>query len=396
MCDVTALHRRNVTARYSGRDRTAGRGIAVSVLDQIIGGSASILALKRAIVKVAPTDGRVLITGENGTGKELVARAIHELSAKTGEFVAVNCAAIPENLVESELFGYEKGAFTGATQTKSGRFEQAHEGTIFLDEIGEMPMSMQVKLLRVLENREIRPVGGGKIKTMTARVIAATNRDIKAEVAAGRFREDLFYRLNVILIQTPSLSERVEDIPMLVEAMSRDKPWDIAAAHMLTVLKWPGNVRELQNVVQRVSILAEGERVSVHDIAAQLGVLDAATRAQMELAAVKAEHAAALSRLQLLEAEWTRLNEFVPTEEILIDGESMPAFPKCSASAPKDGHQNDTDPPGTPPHGSPSRYWHRNESIRCRCEHCKKGYTTYRRGDSGAHLTAGTEPASAA
>jgi transcriptional regulator with GAF, ATPase, and Fis domain len=227
------------------------------------------------VAKVAPTDSSVLITGETGTGKELVARAIHRRSRRSSRaFVSVNCAAIPRDLIASELFGHEKGAFTGATQRRLGRFELAEGGTIFLDEVGELPAETQIALLRVLQEHEFERVGGtGAIQT-DVRVIAATNRDLDAAIAAGGFRSDLFYRLNVFPIEMPSLRERREDIPILVEyfidrfARKAGKSFQAVDKKSLELLEsyaWPGNIRELQNVIERSVIVCETENFSVDE-----------------------------------------------------------------------------------------------------------------------------------
>ncbi|MCI5167574.1 MAG: sigma-54-dependent Fis family transcriptional regulator [Candidatus Electrothrix sp. GM3_4] len=222
--------------------------------------------------KVAGHPTTVLITGESGTGKELVAAGIHAKSGRTDKpFIAVNCGSVPENLLESEFFGYVRGAFTGADRDKKGLFEEAHKGTLFLDEIGELPSSLQVKLLRVLQEQEIRPVGSAQRKKIDVRILAATARDISKEVQQGRFREDLFYRLNVINIQVPPLRKRSTDIPALCEYFVRkfterlNRP-DIegvstAAMQQLIAYAWPGNVRELKNVLERAVILAEGQHI---------------------------------------------------------------------------------------------------------------------------------------
>jgi DNA-binding NtrC family response regulator len=231
----------------------------------MIGKGAAMRAIFDKVAKTAPSTGRVLITGENGTGKELVARAIHEHSKrKDGPFVKVNCAAIPSELIESELFGHEKGAFTGATQQRRGKFELADGGTLFLDEIGDMNPSAQAKVLRVLQENELERVGGGETIKVDVRVVAATNKDLSAEIAAGRFREDLYYRLAVVPIELPPLRGRREDIPMLVDhfleqvcADNDRKAKKVASGAMTLIMQhdWPGNVRELKNVVERLAIL---------------------------------------------------------------------------------------------------------------------------------------------
>jgi len=232
---------------------------------EMIGQSAALENVRQMIERVAPTDARVLITGENGTGKELVARLIHEKSNRANApFVEVNCAAIPSELIESELFGHEKGAFTSAIRQRIGKFEQADNGTIFLDEIGDMSLSAQTKVLRVLQENELSRVGSDKSIKVNVRVIAATNKDLKKEIEKGNFREDLFHRLNVIPIHVPSLDERKEDIPLLVEHFTElicseegihPKKFEPDAIKALQQRSWTGNIRELRNVVERLIIL---------------------------------------------------------------------------------------------------------------------------------------------
>jgi formate hydrogenlyase transcriptional activator len=227
------------------------------------------------VAKVAPTDSTVLITGETGTGKELIARAIHKRSTRSARaFVSVNCAAIPQALIPSELFGHEKGAFTGATQRRLGRFELAEGGTIFLDEIGELSTETQVALLRVLQEHEFERVGGNRSIRANVRVIVATNRDLEAAMTAGTFRSDLFYRLNVFPIKMPALRERREDIPLLVEyfidrfarkAGKKIRRVNKKTLELLQSYPWPGNIRELQNVIERSIIVCEGEDFSVDE-----------------------------------------------------------------------------------------------------------------------------------
>ena len=238
---------------------------------EMIGSSEPIVALKQQIEIAAPTSGWVLITGENGTGKELVARAIHSLSKRqTKPFIEVNCAAIPEELIESELFGHEKGAFTGATAQRRGKFDQAHEGTLFLDEIGDMSLKTQAKVLRILQEKKFERVGGSKTIEVDVRVIAATNKDLEEEISQGRFREDLYYRLNVIPFHVPPLRERQQDIPELVNHFlahfcrqeSREiKEMDQEAMDCLADYAWPGNVRELKNLIERVVIMSPGQKI---------------------------------------------------------------------------------------------------------------------------------------
>ena len=228
------------------------------------------------IEKVAPTPASVLISGESGTGKELVAKAIHINSPREKEaFITVNCAALSDNLLESELFGHEKGAFTGAVVMRKGRFELAHKGTIFLDEVGEIPLALQSKLLRVLQERSFERVGGTKTFEVDVRIISASNRDLKEEVTMGRFREDLFYRLNVIHINLPALRERLDDMPLLVEAFIEkfagrlQKPELMIspdAMRLLMKLPWEGNIRELENTIERAAILCDGNRIEAEDV----------------------------------------------------------------------------------------------------------------------------------
>ncbi|MCD4777755.1 MAG: sigma-54 dependent transcriptional regulator, partial [Desulfobacterales bacterium] len=227
----------------------------------ITGNSPPTVALKKQIELVAPTDTWILITGENGTGKELVARTIHQLSSRVDQpLIAVNCAAIPEELIESELFGHEKGAFSGATSKKRGNFELANNGTIFLDEIGDMSLKTQAKILRVLQEQQFQRVGGDRILTVNVRIIAASNKDLEQEIEKGTFREDLYYRLNVIPVEVPPLRERSEDIPLLIETFldecarqnrSTKKTMTAEAIEVIRAYSWPGNVRELKNLVER-------------------------------------------------------------------------------------------------------------------------------------------------
>ena len=243
----------------------------------MVGTSKIMDALREAVKRAAPTPAKVLILGENGVGKELVARAIHDLSPRhDGPFVRLNCAAIPKELVESELFGHERGAFTGAEARKQGKVELAQGGTLFLDEIGDMSLEAQAKLLRALESSEFERVGGTRTLTFDARFIAATNKDLKTEVTEHRFRQDLFYRLNVIPIEVPPLRQRTEDIPLLVEhylgyfRAEYGRPrlkLAVTAMDQLTRHSWPGNVRELQNVVERLVIMVQGDQVLPEDVA---------------------------------------------------------------------------------------------------------------------------------
>jgi len=239
------------------------------MFEEIVGSSPALQSVLSSIVKVAPTDSTVLITGETGTGKELIARAVHKRSQRSGRaFISVNCASIPSSLIASELFGHEKGAFTGALQRRQGRFELAHSGTIFLDEVGELPAETQIALLRVLQEREFERVGGNRVLSTDVRVLAATNRDLTAAIAAGTFRADLFYRLNVFPIEVPPLRQRKEDISMLVEyfvkryaekAGKQIRKIDKNTLELCQAYPWPGNIRELQNIIERSVILCTGD-----------------------------------------------------------------------------------------------------------------------------------------
>jgi two-component system nitrogen regulation response regulator NtrX len=245
---------------------------------QMVGDGPAARALLATIERVAPTSAKVLILGENGTGKELVARSIHDRSERAGgPFVKVNCAAIPRDLVESELFGHERGAFTGATTTRKGKFELADGGTLFLDEVGDMSADAQAKLLRALETGEAERVGGGTPIRFDVRVIAATNKDLAQEIAAGHFREDLYYRLSVVPIQLPSLKERREDVPLLARhfleryCADNGRPQialTAAAERLLAAHDWPGNIRELRNLIERITIMHDGDTLTEDDIEA--------------------------------------------------------------------------------------------------------------------------------
>jgi DNA-binding NtrC family response regulator len=247
---------------------------------EMVGSSAALGAVRKAIEKVAPTDARVLITGPNGAGKEMVARQLHELSPRAqGPMVEVNCAAIPSELIESELFGHEKGSFTSAVKQRIGKFEQADGGTLFLDEIGDMSLSAQAKVLRALQENKITRVGGEKEISVNVRVLAATNKNLLQEIADRNFREDLYHRLSVILIQVPALNDRRDDIPELIEKFLNDiaadygnkpKKIDAAALEYLKGLDWRGNIRELRNVVERLVIMSD-DTVSESDAKAFAG-----------------------------------------------------------------------------------------------------------------------------
>jgi len=246
-----------------------------SMFEEIVGSSEPLRRVLSQVAKVAPTDSTVLILGETGTGKELIARAIHKRSNRSlRAFIRVNCAAIPPSLIASELFGHEKGAFTGAMQRRVGRFESADSGTIFLDEVGDLPPETQIALLRVLQEREFERVGGSQTVQVDVRVLAATNADLSAAVAEGAFRQDLFYRLNVFPIRIPALRERVDDISLLVEylidryaqaAGKKFRTMDKGTLELFQTYDWPGNVRELQNVIERAVILSDGETFRVDE-----------------------------------------------------------------------------------------------------------------------------------
>ena len=254
---------------------------------QMVGNSDVMKSVFEVVRRVAPTEASVLITGESGTGKELIARAIHQGGPRCkAPFVAINCAAIPATLLESELFGHVRGAFTGAVRDRAGKFEQADGGTLFLDEVGEMPLELQPKLLRVLQEMEVEPLGG-KVRSVNVRVIAATNQDVETALQEGQFREDLYYRLAVIPVELPPLRERAEDIPLLVryflKRFSAGHPVDIseAALKCMSAYRWPGNVRELQNAVERMVVLHQGEPLDVHHLPAKITSAPSSSRSQI-------------------------------------------------------------------------------------------------------------------
>ena len=250
----------------------------------IIGTSDAIQKVFSVMEKVIPSKANILITGESGTGKGLVAQAIHESGPRMDKpFISINCGAIPENLLESELFGHKKGSFTSAIEDKKGLITMANSGTLFLDEVGELPSSLQVKLLNVIQNKELTPVGDTRVIAVDIRIIAATNADLMQRVKDGRFREDLFYRLNVIEIRIPSLRERKDDIPLLIkhylkvfndEAGKKIKDIDYEAMKAMLAYDWPGNIRELRNTLERAVVLAEGEIVTLHDLPDKFRTLD--------------------------------------------------------------------------------------------------------------------------
>ena len=272
----------DIDDRKRAEERTRNENLALredidrsSMFEEIVGSSPALQRVLAQVAKVAETDSTVLILGETGTGKELIARAIHKRSRRsTRAFIRVNCAAIPPSLIASELFGHEKGAFTGALQRRLGRFEAADGGTIFLDEIGDLPAETQIALLRVLQEGEIERVGSSHPIAVDVRVLAATNRDLEAAVEGGAFREDLYYRLNVFPIRIPPLRERVDDIPVLVDylveryatkAGKRIRSIKKQTLELFQAYDWPGNVRELQNVIERAVVLCDGETFSIDD-----------------------------------------------------------------------------------------------------------------------------------
>jgi two-component system nitrogen regulation response regulator NtrX len=276
--------------RMARRERSALRA-DLGLAGELVGESPPMLELRAMIQRVAPSGARVLISGESGTGKELVAAAIHaESPRRERPFVRVNCAAIPRDLVESEMFGHERGAFTGATDRRIGRFELAHTGTLLLDEVGDLGPEAQAKLLRAIEAREIERVGGGKPIRVDVRILAATNHDLERAVTEGRFREDLFFRLNVIPLSVPPLRERPDDIPALVRHFAgllrrrsgqRAPEWTDEAVQVLTRHRWPGNVRELANIVERLSILHAGRPIGAQEVRSVLPAGDAALSAPL-------------------------------------------------------------------------------------------------------------------
>jgi len=302
----------DIDDRKRTEERTQSENLALredidraSMFEEIVGSSESLRAVLVQVAKVAPTDSTVLILGETGTGKELIARAIHKRSRRAAKaFIRVNCAAIPQSLIASELFGHEKGAFTGALQRRLGRFEAADGGTILLDEIGDLPAETQVALLRVLQEREIERVGSSHPIVVDVRVIVATNQDLEAAVARGAFRADLFYRLNVFPIAVPPLRERVDDVPVLVEylverfAKRAGKKITRIEQRTMTLLQaydWPGNVRELQNVIERGVVLCEGETFSIDE--SWLKAKGAPAPGEQERATIEAALAATKGRV---------------------------------------------------------------------------------------------------
>jgi DNA-binding NtrC family response regulator len=274
--ETVSLRRENLSLRRRIEIEGVQRGA-------LIGNSEAMRRVRSMIEKVADTDATILVRGESGTGKELVAREIHERSQtrRTGAFVAVNCAALPSELIESELFGHEKGAFTGASARRRGKFEQADGGTLFLDEIGDMSANVQAKLLRALEERRIERLGGTESLPVDVRIVSATHRPLEQEIEAGNFRADLFYRLRVVTIELAPLRERREDIPLLAETFARlaaerynlpVRPLAQSALRRLIEYDWPGNVRDLRNTIERAAILAEGDELTVHDLPEEMKI----------------------------------------------------------------------------------------------------------------------------
>jgi two-component system, NtrC family, response regulator len=279
---------------------------------ELVGDSSKMLEVFRMIRRVGPSDVSVLITGESGTGKELVARAIHRQSARKGEsFVAINCGAIPETLLESELFGYEKGAFTGAVQQRKGRIESAQRGTLFLDEIGDIPLTLQVKLLRFLQDHEIQRLGAKEVIAVDARILAATNVDLQKAIGEGRFREDLYYRLCIVMMAVPALRERGSDIILLArtfltkfaeEGKKPLKGFTPQALEALTTYHWPGNVRELENRITRAVVMAEGKYLTPENL--ELNDPSSAEEETSTLRASRDSREKDLVRLAMKKAEW--------------------------------------------------------------------------------------------
>ncbi|MEF3697997.1 sigma-54-dependent transcriptional regulator [Desulfolutivibrio sp.] len=296
-----AAQRENIMLRQSLEDRYSQH--------QIIGRGKAMTRVLELVTKAAPSKSTVLITGESGTGKELIAKAIHYASPrKAGAFVSVNCMALSSGVLESELFGHEKGSFTGAVARKRGRFEMAHEGTIFLDEIGELSADLQVKLLRVLQERKIERVGGSETIEVDIRVLAATNKNLEEAVAAGEFREDLFYRLNVVRLDMPPLRERREDIPILAAhfleryAAENNKPFkgfSPEAIDYLTAYEWPGNVRQLQNVIERCVVLSSGEVIGVEDLPLEIKDEESQYKSAVDLLPVRINLNETLEKIEL-------------------------------------------------------------------------------------------------
>jgi DNA-binding NtrC family response regulator len=294
---------------------------SVAGFDKIIGRSQTMTQICEQTARAARTESTVLILGESGTGKELIAEAIHKNSPRAGgPFVVVNIAAIPESLVESELFGHVKGAFTNAIASRIGRFEAAHGGTLFIDEIGDFPLHLQPKLLRVLEGRTITPVGGSLEQSVDVRVVAATSRPLVKMKSEGQFREDLYYRLNVISISLPPLRERRQDIPLLVRhflgkfaALNRTRPLSVAADLMteLENLSWPGNIRQLRNTLERMTVMARDETLTIDDLPADVHEMAASGAATLDAPLESIKRAAMVRALEQFDGNRTRAAEFL-------------------------------------------------------------------------------------
>ena len=327
--DKTVLVVRNALRQRRLEAENLALRAKVDAQHTMIGDSFAMVKLREQVAMTAPTNGRVLIFGENGTGKELVARNIHALSRRrTAPFIEVNCAAIPEELIESELFGHVRGAFTGAVADRRGKFEAAHGGTIFLDEIGDMSLKTQAKVLRVLQEQVMEAVGGSARIRVDARVLAATNKDLPAEIRAGRFREDLYFRLNVVPIHVPPLRERQEDIPLLADHFMamlgreygrRPKVFEPDATTALQRYAWPGNVRELRNVVERLMIMVPGDRVAARDLSFLDQGLASVSIANVELQAMPPLHDARddFERQYILRALAAQQGNISRTAEVL-------------------------------------------------------------------------------
>jgi len=301
-------------------NRELAKKQASSPLDGVIASSPEMLKVCRLVEKVAPTDATTLLLGESGTGKEVLARALHELSPRCDEkFVAINCAAIPENLLESELFGYEKGAFTGAAKQTPGKVETAHKGTLFLDEIGDMPMALQAKLLRFLQERIIERIGGRKEIPVDVRVVCATHQNLENMIAEGHFREDLFYRISEIAIDIPALKDRTGDAVLLAKAFLKKyakangaklKGFSKEALMAIESHGWPGNVRELENKVKRSVIMAEGTHVNAEELQLQVAAEGAVTMSLREVRD-KAEEEAVVRALAHVDNNVSRAAELL-------------------------------------------------------------------------------------
>jgi DNA-binding NtrC family response regulator len=308
--DDSAEARSRLAALVERRASARGQGLlpAKPGVPRILGNSPGMKELTRLLVRVAPAEATVLVLGESGTGKELVAKALHVLSPrKKGPFVAINCAAIPDTLLENELFGHEKGSFTGANATAIGKVEAAEKGTLFLDEIGEMPLPLQAKILRLLQEKTYDRIGATRTRQADIRIVAATNRDLKEQVAEKRFREDLYYRLSVVPLLLPALRDRPEDIPVIAQSILEKQARALgrpalrfteAAMQRLETYRWPGNVRELENEIERAAVLAQGDAIDVSDLDLRARVADPARAALSRLAPLDGPLATTLEAVQ--------------------------------------------------------------------------------------------------